>query len=122
MSIGARSQSARTYLEDHFKSFEDSSLNELIKHGLHALRETLQQDKELNVLNTSIAVVGADLRFRIIEGNELKSFLATMDPKQLRGATQPSAPSAADAPAGEGPTTQGPTPGGNADLMDTSGE
>jgi len=58
MSIGARSQSAKTYLEQHFEEFEDADLETLIKHGLHALRDTLQQDKELNILNTSIGIVG----------------------------------------------------------------
>ncbi|CAE6457798.1 unnamed protein product [Rhizoctonia solani] len=58
MSIGARSQSAKTYLEKHYESFADASLDELVKHGLHALRETLQQDKELNINNTSIGAVG----------------------------------------------------------------
>lgn len=33
-------------------------MEELINHGLHALRETLQQDKELTNLNTSIGIVG----------------------------------------------------------------
>lgn len=58
MAIGARSQSAKTYLERHFEEFADSSLDELIMHGLNALRDTLQQDKELSTLNTSIATVG----------------------------------------------------------------
>lgn len=58
MSIGARSQSAKTYLEAHFEDFADCDLETLIKHGLHALRETLQQDKELTIHNTSIGIVG----------------------------------------------------------------
>lgn len=58
MSIGARSQSAKTYLEAHFDEFADCDLDTLIKHGLHALRETLQQDKELTIHNTSIGIVG----------------------------------------------------------------
>ncbi|GAA6063589.1 hypothetical protein JCM10212_000193 [Sporobolomyces blumeae] len=58
MSIGARSQSAKTYLEAHFATFPDATLDELIKHGLHALRDTLQQDKELTVDNTSLGIVG----------------------------------------------------------------
>ncbi|KAF8974674.1 hypothetical protein BDZ97DRAFT_1911835 [Flammula alnicola] len=58
MSIGARSQSAKTYLEKHYESFADCSLEDLVRHGLHALRETLQQDKELNINNTSIGIVG----------------------------------------------------------------
>ena len=69
MSIGARSQSAKTYLEKHLAEFAEcecgcpsrqnpiiilllGSLEKLIQHGLHALRETLQQDKELTINNT----------------------------------------------------------------------
>ena len=34
MSIGARSQSARTYLEKHLDQLPQASLEDLIKHGL----------------------------------------------------------------------------------------
>lgn len=44
MSIGSRSQSARTYLEKHLNSFIDSSKEELIKHGLEALKGTLPNE------------------------------------------------------------------------------
>ncbi|PFH52614.1 hypothetical protein AMATHDRAFT_139593, partial [Amanita thiersii Skay4041] len=91
MSIGARSQSAKTYLEKYFESFEDCSLEELIKHGLHALRETLQQDKELTVNNTSIGILGPTSEhetvvpkagaFRILEGDSIDPFLKSMVPK-----------------------------------------
>ncbi|KAF7245449.1 Proteasome subunit alpha type-1 [Varanus komodoensis] len=47
MSIGARSQSARTYLERHMTEFADCNLNELVKHGLRALRETLPAEQDL---------------------------------------------------------------------------
>ena len=57
-AIGARSQMARTYLERHLDSFADCSRDELIKHGLLALKESLAQDKELTVDNTSLAVIG----------------------------------------------------------------
>ncbi|GFZ45903.1 proteasome endopeptidase complex [Saitozyma sp. JCM 24511] len=57
-SIGARSQSAKTYLEKNFESFESASLPELINHGLSALADTLQQDKHLTIANTSIAIIG----------------------------------------------------------------
>ena len=58
-AIGARSQMARTYLERHLGDFEDASRADLIKHGLRALKESLSQDKELTVENTSVAVIGA---------------------------------------------------------------
>lgn len=57
-AIGARSQMARTYLERHLDEFQNCSRDELIVHGLRALKETLSQDKELTVDNTSVGVVG----------------------------------------------------------------
>ncbi|KAI1056191.1 hypothetical protein LB507_001933 [Fusarium sp. FIESC RH6] len=57
-AIGARSQMARTYLERNIDSFADCSREELIQHGLKALKESLVQDKELSVENTSVGVVG----------------------------------------------------------------
>lgn len=47
MSIGARSQSARTYLERHLNEFTDCSMNELICHGIQAIRGTLPNDELL---------------------------------------------------------------------------
>lgn len=48
MSIGARSQSARTYLEKHLKEFNDSTLDELITHGLNALLDSQPNEVVLN--------------------------------------------------------------------------
>lgn len=48
MAIGARSQSARTYLEKHLATFNACSLDELIKHALRSLRETLPNEIELS--------------------------------------------------------------------------
>ncbi|QRV91475.1 20S proteasome subunit [Ceratobasidium sp. AG-Ba] len=82
MSIGARSQSAKTYLEKHYESFTDASLDELIKHGLHA-----QHEKN----------VRSDGSFRIQEGEPIQPWISSMVPKE-----EPAAPAeeAADAPAG----------------------
>lgn len=48
MAVGSRSQSARTYLEKHLEEFFDCDTDELIKHGLRALRDTLPNEVELN--------------------------------------------------------------------------
>lgn len=48
MAIGSRSQSARTYLEKHLEEFASCGTDELIKHGLRALRDTLPNEVELN--------------------------------------------------------------------------
>lgn len=57
-AIGARSQMARTYLERHLEEFDKAGREELIQHGLRALKESLGQDKELTVDNTSVGVTG----------------------------------------------------------------
>lgn len=49
MAIGARSQSARTYLEKNLDRFADSNEDELIKHCMRALRDTLPNEVELTV-------------------------------------------------------------------------
>ena len=38
MAIGDRCQSAKTYLEKNFETFDNASLEDLIKHGIEALR------------------------------------------------------------------------------------
>ena len=48
-AIGARSQSARTYLEKNLDKFVDSNQDELIKHCMRALRDTLPNEVELTV-------------------------------------------------------------------------
>ncbi|KAF9482036.1 20S proteasome subunit [Pholiota conissans] len=117
MSIGARSQSAKTYLEKHYESFADCSLEDLVRHGLHALRETLQQDKELNVNNTSIGIVGPKSEFeekevrggsfRILENQLVEPFLQTMIAKESADAPVPAAPPAAPATGDEDVTMSG---------------
>ena len=77
-----------------------------MRHRLHALRETLQQDKELNVNNTSIGIIGPASEheknvpphgpFRIPENDQVEPFLKTIIPKE-DVASPTSAPSAAAA-------------------------
>ena len=49
MSLGARNQSAKTYLERHMDEFTDVDVNELVVHALRALRETLPQNKDVRL-------------------------------------------------------------------------
>jgi len=74
-AIGARSQSARTYLERAFEEFVDSSREELVLHGLKALRDSLAQDKELTTANTSVSVVGIGENFKLYDGDEVGEWL-----------------------------------------------
>lgn len=79
-AIGARSQAARTYLERNLESVRDSeSVEQLILHGLNALRDTLAQDVELTFKNTSVSVVGKDTSFSIYEDESMQQWLDKLD-------------------------------------------
>ena len=81
-AIGARSQMARTYLERNLEAFADCGSEELVKHGLRALKESLAQDKELTVENCSVGVVGVKKEgekrveaFKLYDGPEVRQWV-----------------------------------------------
>ncbi|KAI1746186.1 nucleophile aminohydrolase [Xylaria scruposa] len=81
-AIGARSQMARTYLEKNLDKFPDCGRDELIRHGLRALKETLVQDRELTLENTSVGVVGPKEpgkrpleAFKVHDGPDVKDWI-----------------------------------------------
>jgi 20S proteasome subunit alpha 6 len=78
-AIGARSQSARTYLEKHYDSFTTASKDELIMHALTALQGCVSGDDELTPANGSIAIIGKDDKFSLIEGDALKPYLDRLE-------------------------------------------
>lgn len=94
-AIGGRSQMARTYLEKNLDQFESAGREELIKHGLRALKESLVQDRELTVENTSVGVVGIETSkdgikkvdpFKVYDGQDVKSWIdAVADDKEGGG-------------------------------------
>jgi 20S proteasome subunit alpha 6 len=81
-AIGARSQMARTYLERNLEKFAACGREELVVHGLKALKESLAQDKELTVENCSVGVVGLAKEgakglegFKLFDGQEVKQWV-----------------------------------------------
>jgi 20S proteasome subunit alpha 6 len=91
-----------------------ADLPSLINHGLSALADTLQQDKHLTTLNTSIAIIGpasAEVEdvngsgaarrgfFRVYENNDIDALLRTW--RRSRGEPEdgPDAEESADATA-----------------------
>ncbi|KAG7890401.1 hypothetical protein KL905_004201 [Ogataea polymorpha] len=78
-AIGARSQAARTFLERKYEEFADATKEQLIEYALTALRDTLSQDKELNSLNTTVAVVGKSEQFTIYDDDDVQQWLDRLD-------------------------------------------
>merc|ERR1719197_2038064 len=79
MSIGSRSQSARTYLEKVLKEIETCDRNQLIKHGLLALRETLPADQELTAQNVTVCVVGKGEKYTEYNDSSVQEYLDLLD-------------------------------------------
>lgn len=85
MAIGARSQSARTYLEKHIDEFPDCHELSLIKHSLLALRECLPNDVELSTKNVSLAMVGKNTPFTTYDDERVEQFLELLQPHERKG-------------------------------------
>lgn len=82
-SIGARSQMARTYLERHLDEFLNCGREELIGHALKALKESLSQDKELSIDNTSVGITGTGSdgkvqSFKLYDGQDIGPYLESL--------------------------------------------
>lgn len=107
MAIGSRSQSARTYLEKHLAEFLTSDLDELVKHGLRALRDTLPTEVELSTKNVSIAIVGKGTDFTILDEEATSVYLSQIEDDKRGKPTEPEVEEDSrppqPPPSGEGP-------------------
>ncbi|VIO89840.1 Proteasome subunit alpha type 1, putative [Brugia malayi] len=74
-SIGARSQSARTYLERNLDQFPTANVEQLVEYALLALRDTLPAEDSLSKKNTTIAIVGKGTPFKVMEDDDVQPFL-----------------------------------------------
>ena len=81
-AIGARCQSAKTYLENHFKDFDGMGLEDLIRAGIRSVRKSTPEEIELNNQNVSVAVVGIERAFDLLGAEELDPYLAEIAAEQ----------------------------------------
>lgn len=110
MAIGARSQSARTYVEKHLDKFTDSTLEELIAHGLRALRDTLPSEVNLTNKNCSLGLVGKDQEFTIYDDEQIDQYLALIEGEERSSRAPAEAPEGGEEAMqaeGEGPADPG---------------
>jgi len=77
-AIGSRSQAAKTYLERKFETFMDCSKEELVRHALHAVKESLQ-DEELSSGNCGVAIVGIGESFVILDPKSLQAHIDSLE-------------------------------------------
>ena len=88
VAIGARAQSAKTYLEKHHKTFKDTPVEELCTHALQALAGCVAGDKELDAAAASLAVVTADGQSRLIEDAEVQKYLDLVEVEKTAAQTE----------------------------------
>eukprot|EP00246_Nothoceros_aenigmaticus_P003650 TRINITY_DN14828_c0_g1_i1.p1 TRINITY_DN14828_c0_g1~~TRINITY_DN14828_c0_g1_i1.p1 ORF type:complete len:284 (+),score=63.88 TRINITY_DN14828_c0_g1_i1:89-940(+) len=115
-AIGSRSQAAKTYLERKFETFAACTKDELIKHALFAVKESLQED-ELSSQNCGVAVVGIDENFNLLDEKALQVFINSLEDTK-EGKDDAADDAADDAVAGELPedaTASDPLPEAAAD-------
>lgn len=80
-AIGSRSQAAKTYLERKFDTFKECSRDELIRHALFAVKESLQEEA-LSISNCSVAVIGIDEPFNILDLKTLEGYIDGLEEKK----------------------------------------
>ena len=97
----AIAKAAKTYLEKKFDTFPSASLDELIRHGLRAIQACLQ-DGELSSSNSSIAIVGKDMPFTILEDAALEPYVSAIKEEDLPPAAAGDEVAEAAPPAAEG--------------------
>lgn len=99
-ALGDRSQSAKTYLEKNFESFNNLSRDELILHAVRALSKSISvktiseasSSSPLTADNCSIAIVGLDEDFHELSATEKERVLLSVNAELVAaGVTQPSA-------------------------------
>lgn len=78
-AIGARSQSGRTYLEKIYEGLDGMSRDDLIMHALRSLAGCISGDDELTKENASIAIVGKDEEFTLLEEEDLQPYLDRLE-------------------------------------------
>jgi len=81
-AIGARAQSAKTYLEKHFETFKTADLQTLIKHAVKGLDVTTETEQHLSTENMDITVVGLDTPWKKLTAAELKPYVDALKADQ----------------------------------------
>ena len=85
-ALGSRSQSARTYLERNFERFGALPREALLKEAARALHQCLEPEKELDVKNVVIAIVGKGEAFTVFEGEAVAPWIEGLGAAAQAGA------------------------------------
>lgn len=79
-AIGAKSQSAKTYLEKNLQQFHHASVEQLVLHGLTAIRAGYRDEKEqMSEKNVEVAFVSRENEFQSLTPTQIAEYIARLD-------------------------------------------
>jgi 20S proteasome subunit alpha 6 len=83
-AIGAKSQSAKTYIEKNVDQFENLEMDDLIVHGLKAIKSGYKDEKE-EMSGKNIEVYALDLQeeLRMIGPDVVQSYIDQLNPNKI---------------------------------------
>jgi len=79
-AMGARSQSAKTYLEKHVESFADMPIDDLIRAALNALKGSASDG--LTSANAVVGFVGKNTSFTILENDAIREYVSAVNDEE----------------------------------------
>ena len=84
-AIGAKSQSAKTYIEKNVDSFGDMEVDDLIIQGLKAISSGYKDEKE-DMSGKNIEVYALDLQeeLRMISPDVVQSYIDQLNPNKIQ--------------------------------------
>lgn len=79
-AIGAKSQSAKTYLEKNLESFEQQDVNSLVLDGLKAIKSGYKDEKEdLSGKNVEVYTLSPEDGFTKVEEEVIQALIDSLE-------------------------------------------
>ena len=84
-AIGAKSQSAKTYIEKHVSEFKGMGVDELIQHGLRAIGSGYKDEKEpMSGKNIEVYSLERDQLFRLVSPEVVQTYIDGLNPNRIQ--------------------------------------
>ena len=84
-AIGAKSQSAKTYIEKNVESFSNLGVDELIMHGLRAIKSGYKDEKEeMSGKNIEVYALDREEEMRIVSSKVVGTYIDNLNPNKIQ--------------------------------------
>ena len=84
-AIGAKSQSAKTYIEKNVESFSNLGVDELIMHGLRAIKSGYKDEKEeMSGKNIEVYALDREEEMRMVSSEVVGTYIDNLNPNKIQ--------------------------------------